>query len=82
MVLRAHEDNVYSFAVVMETKSDTFTVTGKAETLTSSVENTFKVQLPNACLPKNSQLSMKVRIYYKINFILVSVNQERKMLNY
>ncbi|XP_060586911.1 uncharacterized protein LOC132742488 [Ruditapes philippinarum] len=60
MNLRAYENNIYSFAVVMETKYDTFTVTGMAETLTSSVENEFKVQLPNTCLPKNTRLSLKV----------------------
>ncbi|XP_053401694.1 uncharacterized protein LOC123549033 [Mercenaria mercenaria] len=60
MTLKAYEDTVYSFAVVMETKSDTFTVTGMAQTLTSSVKNEFKVQLPEGCLPKNSEVSVKV----------------------
>lgn len=62
MTLKAYEDTIYSFAVVMETKSDTYITTGLAQTLTSSAENGFKIHISDKCLPKNAEVSLKVNI--------------------
>lgn len=61
IVLKAFEDTINSFAVVMETKSDIYVFDGKAQTCSSSVERGFEVHLPENCLPRNTKVVLKVR---------------------
>lgn len=75
IVLKAYEDTVYSFAVVMETKSDIYVFDGKAQTCSSTVEIGFKIHLPENCLPRNTEVTLKVR-----NFCFVFYLKVRSLL--
>ena len=68
MTLRGYEDNIYSFYVYVETTTNTFVTKGGSETLQSTIDERFKLDLPTGCLPKNTSVGMQV---YEINNFLI-----------
>lgn len=60
MTFQMSEDNIYCFAVFVETKKDTFTITDGNQKFQSSVDNRYMVKLPNGCCTIGSSITMQV----------------------
>lgn len=63
MDLKKFVNSMKSFAIVMESKTETVSVSGAEQQIVSSLEKDFKIDMAEGSLPVNSTVSLQVCIW-------------------